>query len=156
MGLGILTWLKIGAFAALAIAVGLFVWHYQALNDERDQLLLDVAAEKRSVEQLKKQRAEDAQTVDKWKKSAEDRLKEVQRLSDSQKEARDYARKLERFFGSTDLRREARDRRDALELRLNSGTVDALRLWECHTGRGASCAPPATAGTPGPSPSPTR
>lgn len=139
MGLSVLAWIKLAAFAALAIAVGLFYWHYQDLVAKKDQLELDKQSLERTAEAQKlRLEAADA-TVKRWEAADAERVQEIARLKKSQLEARDYARRLDKFFGSVDLREAARDDRAALQLRLNGVTADALRLWECASGGGVAC-----------------
>lgn len=138
-GVSVLTWIKFGVFAVAAIAVGLFWWHYTALKSERDQLMLDKASLERTTETQRKRIEEDAKVVKRWEAADLKRKAEIARLEQSRAEARDYARRVDKFFGSVDLRQAARDDRVALQLRINSGTADALRLWECASGGGVAC-----------------
>jgi hypothetical protein len=129
--------LKIILLAFLAVAGGLFYWHYTVVVGERNAALTQVGALKisNSVQQQTISTFESA--LKDWKKREEAFKLTLDKMIIEQTKANEQTRRLNDVFAKHDLERLSIAKPVLVENRINSGTADVFRMFERSTGRDA-------------------
>jgi hypothetical protein len=126
--------LKIGLVVALAVAVSGFYWYHTIVKSERDNAIAQVGA----LEVAKQ--VQDATiyaleaNAHEWNAAQERMQTTLDALATAQVEATAQQRKLNDVLGKHDLEYLSARKPGLVERRVNAGTADVLRLFECTTG----------------------
>lgn len=126
--------LKLMLFAGLAVAFGLFYWHYTNVKDERDEALGRIGAmevqhqaDKAAIESLEG-------VVQEWGDSFEQFQVTIDTMADVQAEASEQMRRINDAFSEHDLDQLSRAKPELVERAINDGTADVFRMFERATG----------------------
>jgi len=120
------------------VSIGLFVMfaysHYTSMLNERDNLLLK---NKNLDLALKSEQAVNTQfkgAITEWKDSNRAILEAASELRQVSINANREVRKLNGIFSKHNIERLASKKPGLIETRLNNGTADIFRLFECSSG----------------------
>ena len=125
---------KMALLAALVAAAGLFYWHYTTVKSERDAALAQVGA--LQVENKVQDATIDAleANIKEWEAAQERMQATLDALATAQTEATAQQRKLNDVLSKHDLSALSVAKPGLLERRINRGTADVFRMFECATG----------------------
>lgn len=138
---GLTTWLKIGAGAAVALAVALAYNHYTGLLRDRETLKSNAAVMELALEEQKAATEAAESKVDEWRDAFTQLQEDIQGLAETQKRSRDELRRLQSIFSKHDLATLALERPDLVEPRINAGSARINRLLQCASGASDFCEP---------------
>jgi uncharacterized coiled-coil protein SlyX len=126
--------IKMALLAALVAAAGMFYWHYTSVKSERDAALAHVGALK--VENQVQDATIDAleENIAEWEAAQERMQATLDALATAQAKATEQQRKLNDVLSKHDLGALSVAKPGLLERRINRGTADVFRMFECASG----------------------
>lgn len=126
--------LKMALLGAVVIAMGGFYWHYTSVKQERNDALALVGAMEvaKATQDATIKSLEGA--ITEWADQAKKMQATLEELSRVQQEATAQQRRLNDVLGKHDLERLSEAKPVLIERRINSGTADVFRMFECATG----------------------
>ena len=118
---------------AIVSVVGVAYWHYTGLLSTIEELKVSNAELGLSVQIQETHITQQKEALATWAKSQEDLKKKYQELSRMAQEASKETRRLHDIFSKHDLGKLASKKPGLIQNRVNSGTVNLFRMFECET-----------------------
>lgn len=138
-GFSFLDAIKVGAGAAVALAVALAYNHYTGLLKDRETLKQNVATLESALTVEKAATEAAVEKVDEWRTAFTNLQEDIQALSETQARSRDEVRRLQSIFTEHNLGKLAEARPALIEKRINDGSRRINGLLECASGGGDNC-----------------
>jgi preprotein translocase subunit SecF len=122
------------AITSLLTVASLGIWQYNKMSKElelkkADNIKLDLA-----VKEQQQTIDEAIKTIGKWKESQKDFVNNVQAMSETNEAANAAVRSLNEEFAKHDLKSLSSRKPGLVEIYINRGSDNSLRMLECATG----------------------
>lgn len=121
---------KLALVAALAVAAGLFYWHYTTVKGERDAAIAEVGSLRAAIEVQDATIDAQNDAITLWKEQAAAFQVSLRDMAETQAEANATARRLNDVLSRHDLHALSLAKPGLIERRINSGTADVLSMFE--------------------------
>lgn len=128
------TALKMAAVGALVAAAGVFYWHYTSVKAERNDALARVGTLTVAKEVQDATIASLEQAIKQWADQAKQFQITLEAMHETQVEATKQQRRLNDVLGKHDLERLSEAKPGLIERRINSGTSNVFRMFNCASG----------------------
>ncbi len=125
--------IKMALVGALAVAVGLFYWHYTVVKTERDQAFATIGAMEVAKKIQDTTIVEQRKAIATWSKHQAQMQETLGAMAKTQMESGKQARRLNDVLAKHDLGKLALRKPGLIERRINSGTADIIRMLNAAT-----------------------